>query len=228
MSEYWVSRWICLFNNRRQLRTVYLEFLYVERISEILQISKYRNCLTYRDACLEFPRNAHIVQIVSSIPVPSSRMPLCLVRLIILSRRLDVTRIFIATYSIFSPEWRGTRSNFTRAAPTPLRHPSPDPRSSHLPASSLSRSGPPYVSRADPSDRTNFHEITWHRACERDERNRLIITFDRNYGNETANYKKGLQAASSEGGGDFLMTRLRYNDRDNDYARHLSYDFRDS
>lgn len=104
---------------------VYLEFLYVERISEILQISKYRNCLTYRDACLEFPRNAHIMQIVSSIPIPSSRMPLCLVRLIILSRRLDVTRIFIATDSIFSPEWRGPRSNFTRAAPTPLRHPPP-------------------------------------------------------------------------------------------------------
>lgn len=81
---------------------------------------------------------------------------------------------------------------------------------------------------ADPSDRTNFHEITWRRARERDERNRLIITFDRNYGNETANYKKGLQAASGDGGGDFLMTRLRYDDRDNDYARHLSYDFRDS
>jgi len=86
----------------------------------------------------------------------------------------------------------------------------------------------PYVSRADLPDRTNFHEITWRWARKRDERNRLIITFDRNYGNETANYKKGLQAALGEGGEDFLMIWLRYDDRDNDYARHLSYDFRDS
>lgn len=43
-----------------------------------------------------------------------------------------------------------------------------------------------------------------------------------------ANYKKGLQAALDEGRGDFLMTWLRYDDRDNYYARHLSYDFRDS
>lgn len=61
----------------------------------------------------------------------------------------------------------------------------------------------PYVPRADPPDRTNFHEITWRQARERDERNRLIITFDRNYGNETANYKKRLQAVSGEGRGDF-------------------------
>lgn len=39
------------------------------------------------------------------------------------------------------------------------------------------------------------------------KRNRLIITFDRNYGNETANYKKELQAVPDEGGEDFLTTR---------------------
>lgn len=67
------------------------------------------------------------------------------------------------------------------------------------------------------------------RASEHGERNRLIITFDRNYGNETANYKKGLQAALDEG----KARRLSYDTtttttRDNDYARRLSYDFRDS
>jgi len=58
------------------------------------------------------------------------------------------------------------------------------------------------------------------------ERGRLIITFDRNYGNETANYKKGLQAAPGQ-----VRTFLRRddaNDGDNGHARRLSYDFRDS
>lgn len=87
--------------------------------------------------------------------------PLCLARLIILSRRLDVTRIFIATDSIFSPEWRSPRSNFTRAAPAPLWHPPP----ALSPLTFLLRrclilALHPYVPRADPPDRTNFHEIT--------------------------------------------------------------------
>jgi hypothetical protein len=37
------------------------------------------------------------------------------------------------------------------------------------------------------------------------EQGRLIITFDRNYGNETANYKKGLQAAPARAARDFLL-----------------------
>jgi hypothetical protein len=79
------------------------------------------------------------------------------------------------------------------------------------------------------------------------ERNRLIITFDRNYGNETANYKKELQAAPDARRRRRLSydTTFRYDDDDddddggggggsgggggdNDYARRLSYDFRDS
>lgn len=86
---------------------------------------------------------------------------LCLARLIILSRRLDVTRIFIATDSIFSLEWRSPRSNFTRAAPAPLWH---SPLALRplifLPRCCLVLALHPYVPRADPPDRTNFHEIT--------------------------------------------------------------------
>lgn len=86
--------------------------------------------------------------------------PLCLARLIILSRRLDVTRIFIATDSIFSPEWRGPRSNFTKAAPTPLRHPPPalEPLI-FLPCRCLVLALHPYISSCRP---TRSHEFPWN------------------------------------------------------------------
>jgi len=196
------SRWH-LFNNGRHLRDVYISPC-IENFKDIY--IRYQNIgiiLHIEERALNFLVMCTLRRsLLQNTFLHREYAPLCLTRRIILSRRLDVTRIFIATDSIFSPEWRGPRSNFTRAAPTPLRHSPPTLN----PLIFLLRclvAGPPSLRSSCRSIRS--HEFPWNYVTPSAWAGRaeLIITFDRNYGNEMANYKKRLQAASGEGGGDF-------------------------